>query len=131
MTVISVSLPDNLLEAMDNYIKSYGYSGRSDLIREAVRELINKEFIDKSREETLAFLLTLTSKSVQENADERVMNVVHKYDYLVIFLQHLKIDEDFCLNIILTRGPSRVIGELAKKVRSIRGVIDVWVKHVM
>ena len=41
MPIVSISITDELLKEMNNLEKSEGFSGRSDLIRAGIRELIN------------------------------------------------------------------------------------------
>ena len=41
MPIVSISITSELLKEMNNLEKSEGFSGRSDLIRAGVRELIN------------------------------------------------------------------------------------------
>jgi CopG family nickel-responsive transcriptional regulator len=40
---MSVSLPSSLQEDLDDYVKRHGYSGRSEVIRHALAETLNKE----------------------------------------------------------------------------------------
>ena len=47
MTVVSVSMPEALLERIDEFATEHGYTGRSEVIREASRELLG-EFEDRS-----------------------------------------------------------------------------------
>ncbi len=42
MTIISISIPDNLLEKVDQYIKEQGYQNRSEITRQALRVYISE-----------------------------------------------------------------------------------------
>ncbi|AIU68869.1 transcriptional regulator [Thermococcus eurythermalis] len=43
MRIISVQLPQGLINAMDQLVKKGVYPNRSEVIREAIRELLKKE----------------------------------------------------------------------------------------
>ncbi|HIP74925.1 MAG TPA: ribbon-helix-helix protein, CopG family [Thermococcus paralvinellae] len=43
MKIISVQIPQGLLNAIDTLVKRGAYPNRSEAIREAIRELIKKE----------------------------------------------------------------------------------------
>ena len=40
MTVVSISMPDELLERIDEFADEHGYTGRSEVFREAGRNLL-------------------------------------------------------------------------------------------
>jgi len=50
MTVVSVSMPDELLDRIDAFAEEHGYTGRSEVVREAARNLLG-EFEDKQLED--------------------------------------------------------------------------------
>lgn len=43
MKIISVQLPQGLINAMDQLVKKGVYPNRSEIIREAIRELLKRE----------------------------------------------------------------------------------------
>ena len=43
MRIVSVQLPQGLINAMDQLVKKGVYPNRSEVIREAIRELLKKE----------------------------------------------------------------------------------------
>ncbi|MDY6780833.1 MAG: ribbon-helix-helix protein, CopG family, partial [Halobacteria archaeon] len=49
MSVVSVSIPDELLERIDGFVEQHGYSGRSEFVRDAASELLD-EFEDAELE---------------------------------------------------------------------------------
>ena len=131
MTVVSLSLPDNMLKLIDEYVAKYGYTSRSELIREAVRDFILREAPpeDQGKQSTFV-ILVVTSKLVKQDADERVVQIVHLHSDVVKMLHHYKLDEETCLNIIIAKGLAKDIIEMARRLRGIRGVTDVWVKDI-
>ncbi|WP_461865691.1 ribbon-helix-helix domain-containing protein [Thermococcus sp.] len=51
MKIVSVQLPQGLINAMDQLVKKGVYPSRSEIIREAVRELLKKELYALETEE--------------------------------------------------------------------------------
>jgi Arc/MetJ-type ribon-helix-helix transcriptional regulator len=51
MRIISVQLPQGLINAMDQLVKKGVYPSRSEIIREAIRELLKKELYQLETEE--------------------------------------------------------------------------------
>ena len=50
MTVVSVSMPEKLLNRIDQFADDHGYTGRSEVLREASRSLLG-EFEDTKLED--------------------------------------------------------------------------------
>ena len=65
MPIISISVTKELLKEMNHLEKSEGFSGRSDLIRAGIRELINLKQERTSLTGELQSILIIT----QENKD--------------------------------------------------------------
>ncbi len=51
MRIISVQLPQGLVNAMDQLVRRGVYPSRSEIIREAIRELLKKELYQLETEE--------------------------------------------------------------------------------
>jgi Arc/MetJ-type ribon-helix-helix transcriptional regulator len=51
MRIVTVKLPEQILEEIDRLVDEGRYANRSDFIRMAVREMLNKEYEKKLRAE--------------------------------------------------------------------------------
>jgi transcriptional regulator, CopG family len=49
MTVVSVSMPEELLDRVDGFADENGYTGRSEVFREAARNLLTSSTTANSR----------------------------------------------------------------------------------
>jgi CopG family nickel-responsive transcriptional regulator len=47
MSVVSISMPEALLECIDEFADEHGYSGRSEVVREGTRTLL-EEFQERN-----------------------------------------------------------------------------------
>ena len=59
MTVISVSVPEKLLEHVENSIKEQGFANRSEIVRQALRAFIKESKSLKELEGQIAASITI------------------------------------------------------------------------
>ena len=129
MTIVSISLPDELLEALDKYMELRGYASRSELIRDLIREQI--EALEKLSPETRvsAIIVVLTDHDVSLSVDEKVIATIHRYQPLIKAFYHQLLEDSLCLNIAIVEGEIGLISRLSKALRGIRGVKRIWILH--
>ncbi len=125
MPVVSISLPEPLLERIDEAVRRFGYTGRSELIREAVREFLQglEEHPDHP---VYALIVALTDTRASRQADQRVLEVVHEHQEIVRAFYHQFLGEGLCLNIALVRATVSEVRHVVSEVRRTRGVKRVW-----
>ena len=83
MTVVSVSMPEELLERLDSFADEHGYTGRSEVVREASRSLLN-EFEDEQLEDReLMGVVTVLFDYEATDVEQKMMYLRHEYDDLV------------------------------------------------
>ncbi|MGI0026150.1 MAG: CopG family ribbon-helix-helix protein [Nitrososphaera sp.] len=115
MTIVSVSLNDDILSEIDKLQKALGFSGRSEIVRAGIRNLLAEE---KDRQNLSGSLFAVLLAIHDERSDEQVTTMQHDYDKLISTHIHNKIDGDRCLEIFLVKGEAEDIREMTKKFRS-------------
>lgn len=74
MGVVSVSLPGELLEQIDEIADEHGYSGRSEVVREAGRKLVaefeNRQLADRPLVATITVLYPYGSTEIETELTE-------------------------------------------------------------
>jgi len=110
MPIVTVSLNEVILKEMDELQKSLGFSGRSELVRAAVRSLIAEE---TQRSGLVGHIHAVLMVSHDEQAEEIVTRMKHNYDELVVTHVHSKIDKGRCLEIFILRGDAAKVREMA------------------
>jgi len=108
-----VSIPEDLSKKFDEHIKKKHYPNRS----EAIRDLIRKELIKKEialNEEVVGVLHILYDHHRRE-LDDRLIDLQHDYYHIVLSSMHIHLDHDNCIEVILLRGKSQEVKELAEK----------------
>jgi CopG family nickel-responsive transcriptional regulator len=126
MPVVSISLPEQLLERIDEAVRRFGYTGRSELIREAVREFLQTLSEGYEDKPVYALIVAVTDMRVSRQADQRVLEAIHEHQELVRAFHHQFLEEGLCLNIALVRATLNDLRYLLAEIRRTRGVRRAW-----
>ena len=120
IVLFGVSLEKELLEKFDKLIKGKKYSNRSEAIRDLIREnLVKREWIE---EKEVAGAITLVFDHHKRELMNTLTDIQHDFHTLIISSQHIHLDHDNCLEIIVVRGKPKEVRELADKLRATKGV---------
>lgn len=125
MAVVSVSMPEELLDRIDEFAEDHGYTGRSEVIREASRNLLG-EFRDQSLEgHDLMALITVFFNYETTTVEERMMHLRHEYETLVTSNFHTHVGTNFCMELFILEGRLEDISEFVGKIRATSDVLTV------
>ena len=127
MPIVSISLPERLLEAVDEAVRRYGFTGRSELVREALRQYLRGLIREEAGGPVYSVLVVQTDHTVSRKADQKVVTVLHEYQESVLSFHHQFLDENRCINIAVVKMAPEQLQSLLRSLRSIRGVTGVWV----
>jgi len=125
MTVISITLPNDLLVRFDDFMKARGYYSRSEAFRDAVRNLIAEADIAKLESGVVAATIMITSDYARRDVDLRMSEVRHEFDDVVVENVHRHIDDKYCLEIFIAQGKNERMLDLIGRVRGMRGIQQV------
>ncbi|TRO51965.1 CopG family ribbon-helix-helix protein [Candidatus Bathyarchaeota archaeon] len=125
MTVISVSLTNDLLDRLDQFVDESGYSSRSEALRLAIRDVLNEYKLTKMQRGEVLSTVTIISESDESSVHMGLIDLRNGYDDLIFGNMHLHIDGGYCIEIFLVKGPSDKILNFVNKSKGIRGVIEV------
>ena len=107
---------------MDKLQKALGFSGRSEIIRAGIRNLLSEE---KKRQDLIGLLNALFLVIHDEESDEEMSEMRHTYDKLINTHLHSKIDKNRCLEILLLKGEASDIREMTKEFQSNKKIHNV------
>jgi CopG family nickel-responsive transcriptional regulator len=122
MTIVSVSLPDDLVETMATIQKSQGFAGRSDVVRAAIRLLSTDSREKESLTGRVSAILVITH---DESNEEPITRLKHAYDDIVKTHIHNKMSQDNCFELFLLEGEGKKIASMTssfQKERKLRSV---------
>jgi CopG family transcriptional regulator, nickel-responsive regulator len=122
LTIVSVSLNEEILHEMDKLQKGLGFSGRSEIVRAGLRNLLSEE---KKRQDLIGLIHALFLVIHDEESDEEMGEMRHNYDKLINTHLHSKIDKNRCLEIFLLKGDATDIREMTKSFQSNKKIHNV------
>ena len=117
MPVVSISLNENIIQEMDRLQKFLGFSGRSEIVRASIRNLVLEE---KRIEELDGVLHSVLLVIHDEKSDQEISEMRHDYDKIINTHIHNKIDKDRCLEVFVLYGDSKDIKNMTKEVQGNR-----------
>ncbi len=125
MTVVSVSMPDELLSRVDEFASEHGYTGRSEVIREASRNLLG-EFDDRTLEDRqLMGVVTVLFDYETTTVENRMMNLRHEHEDLVTSNIHTHVGGGNCIELFILEGTLADISTFVGKVRATHDTLVV------
>ena len=98
-----VSLEDNLLESLDQYVNENGFANRS----QAIRFLIEKNVAERKWQCNHI----VAGTSIQQNYKDVILSSSQYY-----------INQNFCLHIVTVMGTAHRLTELSDKLTTIKGI---------
>ncbi|MCT2399547.1 CopG family ribbon-helix-helix protein [Novosphingobium mangrovi (ex Huang et al. 2023)] len=117
---LSMSLPAELFRQLDVMVEERGLPSRSQLIAELIRHALAEHEAMTRPEDMLAGTITL----VYRGGRVRQQLAESQAEYLkeVISSQHVFLEDDQSLEVLLVQGPAIRLKELCDSLRAIRGV---------
>jgi CopG family nickel-responsive transcriptional regulator len=111
MVIVSISLNDTVLKEIDRIQNTFGYSGRSEVIRAGVRLLISEsKEIDKIMGNINSILLLVHSQEMEDVVTE----IKHKFEDITNTQIHSHLRENNCLEVFVLEGNADRIKEMVR-----------------
>ncbi len=124
MTVVGVSMPEELLERIDAFAENHGYTGRSEVVREA-RNLLD-EFEDTTLEgRALMGVVTVVFDYETTTVEERTMRLRHDHEETVASNFHGHVGDRYCMELFVLEGSLEETFEFVGEIRATRDTLTV------
>ncbi len=117
MPVVSISLPDELVQEMDAAIAAEDYRGRSEYLRAAVRHFLQDR--TKLGGDHVHGSITVV---YGHGSEVRVSDVRHAFHDVVLSLMHTHCEPETCMDVLIVGGPAQRIEELHRTLERMREV---------
>jgi CopG family nickel-responsive transcriptional regulator len=112
MTIVSLSFPEAMITEMDRIQRSGGFAGRSELVRAAVRLLIE----DSKEKDVLSGHMDAIIVVTHDESDEApVTRLKHEFEEIVKTHIHNKISQNNCVELFLLEGDGKKIGSMVRE----------------
>ena len=125
MSVVSVSMPEELVERIDRFADEHGYTGRSEVLREASRDLLG-EFQDRTLEGgDLMGVITVLFDYETTTVEKRMMRLRHEHEELVASNFHSHVGGHHCMELFVLDGSLEDISAFVGKIRATQDTLTV------
>ncbi|WP_342594255.1 nickel-responsive transcriptional regulator NikR [Salinicola lusitanus] len=123
MKRITITLDEELLDAIDARVASHGYQGRS----EALRDLLRTGLLDSRQhapQETTTCLATLSWVFDHTTRDlaQHLSRLLHRHHSLVHSTLEVLLDHEHSMSVAVLKGESQSVHALGERIISERGV---------
>jgi CopG family nickel-responsive transcriptional regulator len=116
VTVISVSVPERLLERVENSIREQGFANRSEIVRQALRTYIMEGRSLRELEGEIAASITIIYE--RETTKGQISEIQHSFGDIISTFLHAHIAEDYCLEVIVVKGEAKTVRKLVDAFRT-------------
>ena len=120
---ISVSIPEALLQQLDEMVVTRGFQSRSQAIAEMINHHVtaHKEQLGN---EIMAGTITLLYDNSTPGLQKQLADLQHEHIREVISSLHVHLMHSQTMEVILVQGPAAELGLIADKMITNRGVIS-------
>ncbi|MEM7700682.1 MAG: CopG family ribbon-helix-helix protein [Pseudomonadota bacterium] len=119
---LSMSLPSDLLHHLDTMVDERDMPSRSQMIAQLIRRAVADHQAERHPDEMLAGTITLVYRGDQGGARQQLASKQREYLKEVISSQHVFLEDDQSLEVLLVQGPAKRLDDLCDSLRSVRGV---------
>jgi CopG family nickel-responsive transcriptional regulator len=115
-----ISLPKDLIDKFDKFIRERSYTNRSKAFGDLIRqELVKKEWLEGKE---VAGALTLIYDHHKRELLNKITDIQHDFQKIIISTQHIHLDHNNCLEIVAIKGNPKEAQKLTDNLKSIKGV---------
>lgn len=120
LTRFSVSLEKELLDKFDHKIGLEHYPTRSKAVADLIRDnLVARQWTEGK---AVAGVIILVYDHHKRDLTNRLTRIQHDFHHLIISTQHIHLDHDNCLEIVVVEGKPQKVQVLAHKLKTTKGV---------
>jgi CopG family nickel-responsive transcriptional regulator len=122
MSVIrfGVSLEKEHLDELDHYVEENLLANRS----QGIRRLISNYLVEKKWQcnNVVAGSISIVYDHHKHDLLLKLTDIQHEYQDVILSSQHFHLADNQCFEVIAVRGQSRVLTQLADRLRAVKGV---------
>ena len=130
---IGIAIDSELLTRFDEFIGMQGYTNRSEAFRDLIRERLIRQAAQQPGQEVVG-TLTLVYDHHVRLLPEKLTEMQHAHHHAIISSLHVHLDHDNCLEVLVVRGKSNDVQQLADLLIATKGVkhgqLTVTTPHV-
>ena len=115
-----VSLEDNLLDSLDQYVVENGFANRS----QAIRFLIEKNVAEHKWQcdHVVAGTIIVMYDQIKKEISSKIVVIEQDYQDVILSSSQYYINSNFCLHIVTIMGVAHRLTELSERLTAIKGI---------
>ena len=118
----SVAMPEDLLVRFDQLVARRGLAmNRSEVVRDLVRDALVEEDCALPGTEVVG-TLTIVFDHHASDLQEKLHSIQHDYFEFIVSSMHVHLDQHMCLEVIILRGETGLVQEIANLILGTKGV---------
>lgn len=117
----SVSLPESLLDELDEMVKRRGYASRSQAVAALARDGL-VEYAAQIGTTSVAGTISLVYDYRKAGLQAKLAAIQHKYYLMVVTSMHVHLEHHHYMEVLLVQGPADQLQTLANELVTVRGV---------
>jgi CopG family nickel-responsive transcriptional regulator len=121
MKRITITIDDDLLQAVDDLMQRRGYDSRSEAMRDILREMVDRERLAEPGATCVGTLAYIFDHRTRDLA-RRLASAHHDRHDLSVASMHVYLDHESCLQISILRGPLNQVRSFSDALATQRGV---------
>jgi len=116
-----VSLDEDILKALDEFVIENSLPNRS----QAIRHLVDKNLVEKKWQcnNLVAGAIVMLYDHHKGDVTTKLNDIQHEYFDVILSSQHFHLSHDNCLEIVAVKGIANRLTGLADKLIGIKGII--------
>lgn len=118
---ITVSMCEDTFQALDRIVNERGFDSRSQAISEMIHQQA-AEHLGKIGSQVMAGTLTLIYDESKSSLLRDLSRICREHLSEVISSQHILLEDDHVLEVLLMQGPARTLREIANELVTCKGV---------
>ena len=121
LTRTTLAIEKDLLARLDQWMGARGYTNRSEAMRDLVRSALIEEEWTNPKAQVVAALSIVYSHASHTLAQE-LTEIQHEDHHCILCSQHVHLDHDHCLEVILMQGRAEQLRRVADAIIAHRGI---------
>ena len=118
----SVAMPEDLLMSFDQLVARRGLAkNRSEVVRDLVRDALVEDECATPGEVVMG-TLTIVYDHHSNDLQEKLHAIQHDYFEYIISTMHVHVDQHMCLEVIVMRGETGLVQDIANLILGMKGV---------
>ena len=117
---VTISMPEGTFQVLDRMVTERGFDSRSQAIAEMIHQQ-GAEHLGKIGTQVMAGTLTMTYDESKSSLLRDLSRVCREHITEVISSQHILLEDDHVLEVLLMQGPANTLRQIANELVTCKG----------